>query len=280
MLATIAATSRPRYLLAVVAGIALALAAYIRSQFEFILTVQVFAACVLVVMAILGVLWKFFSIRAPNKSLICLVVVIISSQSSMLPWRIYHLIQEGSPKWVLTTDLLTLNSVRTDAELVAIDAGWLVRGGGNIVCNINPQTCGKLDQARSLFLRTFIVQPGDWLEYKARRMPTYWFAPIGTWTAVLDEPSWSDLVYNAISAVAIMASVTLVFTARSIRRDSAWLALSLFNMTLLIAYGAIVVFVHFEARYFYFPKFIGVVLFLISLAILFANRSSRTESAQ
>lgn len=277
MLASIAATSRPRYMFAILAGIALALAAYIRSQFEFILTVQMSVAGVLVVMAILGILRKFLGMPVPKKSLICLAVIILSTQASMLPWRIYHLIQEGNPKWVFTADLITLNSVRTDAELDAKGGSFVVRGGGNVVCNINPQTCGKLDQARSLFFRTFIEQPVDWLEYKARRMPVYWFAPIGTWTAVLAEPSWSDLVYNAISAVAIMASFTLVLTARSIRKDSAWLALSLFNMTLFIAYGAVLVFVHFEARYLYFPKFIGLVLFLIEGAVLLANRSSRKK---
>jgi hypothetical protein len=280
MLASIAATSRPRYMLAILAGIALALAAYIRSQFEFILSVQMSVACVLVVMAILGVLRKFLGIPVPKKSLICLVVIILSTQMSMLPWRIYHLIHDGSPRWVFTTDQVTRNSVRTDAELVANKRGFVVRGGGNVVCNINPQTCGKLDQARSLYFRTFAEQPGDWLEYKARRMPAYWFAPIGTWTDVRTEPGWSDIVFNTISAVAIIASFTLVLTARSIRKDEAWLALSLFNVTLFIAYGAILVFVHFEARYLYFPKFIGLVLFLIEGAILVAHRSAKKEIAQ
>jgi hypothetical protein len=118
-------------------------------------------------------------------------------------------------------------------------------------------------------------QPLRWLEYKARLMPDYWFAPVGNWTDVIAEPSGFDVIYNTIFSTFIISSFILLFLARPVREDSAWIMLALFSITLWAAYAAILVFAHFEVRYLYFPKFIGAVFFLVQLAMLWGNRFAR-----
>lgn len=280
MLASISAISRPSYLRAVAAGVALALSAYVRSQFEIILTVQAMVAAVLLLLALTGFLRRLPDVRVPTASLLCLLLIVVSTQSAMLPWRILNLLEDGTPRWVSTSVLEARNAVAYDDELTAAGGDFVVRGGGTVVCKVAPETCGKQEQAQSLFFRTFLAHPVEWIRYKASLLPTYWFAPVGDWASVGRESSPFDIAFNSTFALAIVTAFALAFASRRIRLSSSWIALVLFNGTLLLAHGAISVFVHFEARYLYFPKIMGTMLVLIEISILLAQWSTKDKPVQ
>lgn len=271
MLASVDAISRPNYTRAMIAGIALSLSAYIRSQFEVILSIQAIVALALLLLAVTGMLRRITAQSVNVAKLLCVVIIVLSAQGALLPWRIHNLHQRGTVQWVSTSAITARNSVMSDADLIAIGGGFVVLGGGNVACKVAPQTCGNLDHAQSLFYETFIQNPVEWLSYKASLMPKYWFAPIGSWVFVQHEASLSDIIYNSILAITICIASVMTWTSKSLRRHETWLAIALFNTTLFFSYGAIAVFVQFEARYLYFPKVIGIMLFLLEIAILTSN---------
>lgn len=275
VLASLSAVREPRYVLGVAAGLAFGLAAYFRSQFEFILSIQTLVVLFLLFLTFLGLPRKLLGLQISRGSMTCLVVIVLSTQISMLPWRVYHMIHEGTSKWVFTSDLIIGNAVKSDAELNAVGGNFVVRGGGNVVCHINPETCNNAELARSNFFQTFFNHPIKWLEYKMGFLPEYWFAPVGNWTDVIAKPTRLDLLYNILFGIFIATAVVLSLFARTIREDTAWIALLVFNVSLVAAYGAILMFAHLEVRYLYFPKFIGTVLFLVQFSMLWGHRSAR-----
>ncbi|MBO9186483.1 hypothetical protein ACQZ4Y_19530 [Rhizobium sp. L80/93] len=275
MLASFDAISQPSYPRATMAGIALSLSAYIRSQFELILMMQALVAVALLLLAVTGVLRRITAQPVDVAKLLCVFIIVTSAQAALVPWRVHNLVQRGTAQWVATSSLTARNSVMADADLSAIGGNFVVLGGGNVACKVAPQTCGNLDHAESLFIRTFIHYPIEWLSYKASLMPKYWFAPMGNWVMVKNEARLSDIIYNSILAFIIAIGFVMILTLKSLKRHETWIALVLFNFTLLLSYAAISAFVQFEARYLYFPKVAGIMLFLIEIAILGSSRSAK-----
>lgn len=273
VLAALSAENQQNYLRAVLAGICFALSAYFRSQFEFILLVFVVFSFAAFVIFMIPTIRRGFGLRRLVKSFTCLAVVIVISQAALLPWRMYHLVNHGSAKWVFTTDLVLQNSIKTDEQLNANFGSFVERGGGNVVCEINPSSCGRTEDARNLYFNTLLNQPIEWIAFKAALLPTYWFSPVGT------AHIFIQVGYNSILALFLLASAVMILFVKSIRQISAWISMFLIGGTVVAAYSAIFTLVHFEARYFYFLKFISPVFFMISLAFFTGSREGKKSAS-
>ena len=65
-----------------------------------------------------------------------------------------------------TVDIIATNSVMTTEYLESVNAGFVSAGGGNLICRIEPTTCGDTANAKRLFVKTFVNHPIEWYSLK------------------------------------------------------------------------------------------------------------------
>jgi len=253
---------------AVYAGLCLALSAYFRSQFEIILLALTGWGVLLIISVSLTSLRKVIEPKFALSVVKTIAIVLFIANAATVPWRAYHWIYQGNPSWVQTSELVFANSVMTSEQLNKKRGGFVVAGGGNLVCRIDPATCGDVMNAKMLFVKTFIEHPVEWYSLKFDVIREYWFSSIQNWTRVNVKSESVDIVTNGLIFVILIALVVLLFT-RKIKSHSLWILLIWFNASLFSAYTLILTVVHFEVRYFFFPKIVGLVMFLIVVGLYF-----------
>ncbi len=260
---------------AVYAGLCIALAAYFRSQFELILLALTGWGI------LLGGIIKLMHFREKidpelaKSAIKTMVVLLLVAHAATSPWRAYHWMNQGKPAWVLTSGLVFQNAIKTTDDLSAA-GGFVAAGGGNLVCRIDPTTCGDTVNAKASFIKVFMEHPIEWYSLKLDIIGKYWFSPLNySVAAPASQSTLLDLLTNGILLLALIVAVSLLF-ARKVRSHSSWITLMWFSAALLSAYLAIFTLAHFETRYFYFPKIAGVVMLLI-LACLYVRPMDKAE---
>lgn len=77
-----------------------------------------------------------------------------------------------------------------------------------------------------------------------------------------------DVTGNGLFLISLIALTGLLLT-RKVRSHGSWILLVWVNASLFSAYMLIFTVVHFEVRYFFFPKIVGLVMFLIVAGLYF-----------
>jgi hypothetical protein len=247
---------------AVYAGLCLALSAYFRSQFELIL-LALTGWGVLLIMAIK--LTRLRNSIEPElvKSVVkTIAITLLVAHAASIPWRAYHWINQGKPFWVATAAVMAENSVMTSVYLNSVHGEFVVEGAGNLVCRIEPTTCGDTVHAKQLFVKTFMAHPIEWYKLKSDVIGRYWFSSIKNWSNISAESTYVDIIINGLFLIMLIVLVSSFF-AKKIRSHGLWILLLWFNASLFSAYTLIFTLAHFEVRYFYFPKIAGIVMLLI-----------------
>nr|WP_314363989.1 hypothetical protein [uncultured Achromobacter sp.] len=261
--------AQPRKL-AIATGVSFGLAAYFRSQFELFVLGLTFW---------LLVAWLWSLLRAKHRSgkgrwMGIALTAIISAHVVMAPWRIYHQVTMGSPKWVYTDAISFSTSVTSRDQLLSQGGAFIVEGGGGLACRIDPTTCGRLDEAPRLFVRTLLTHPLEWHAIKFGLIGNYFFAsqqdmqrpgaPVTVW----------DTVTNAFFLIAIIVAL-LTGVALARRRSIYAPVLNWTNVTVVSAYYLIFIVHQYEVRYFYFGKLYATLITLIGLTLLFTRQKHR-----
>lgn len=259
---------------ALTAGLALALSAYFRSQFE---TLALFLTAGAIAMALLAAVWWIVTRRSPvpGATLMAALVAVVVAQLAMAPWRVHNYLESGRVSWVYTSDLIARNSLTPEQTLLELGARFVVRGGGHLACKLERSSCGS-DDSR-LFYVAFFKNMVPWLVEKAKLLPEYWLAPPvpKSLSAVLAEPTVPQAAANALLAGIILVGCWLVWRRRGAPDFAvqAW-----FHLSLYVALAGVYSLAHLEARYFYLPKIFGVVA-LITLLPLFRAESGNSDTS-
>jgi hypothetical protein len=259
-LESILALTNNCYKKAVWAGVFFALAAYFRSQFEIFIVAMSF-------WWVLGLFVNVISSLDYKQSLKTIALVLLFAHLTMSPWRAYHLWHDHSMKWVHTDSVTFGNSVRGDVELTKAGGGFVVEGGGNLVCRLDPSTCEQPVDAKKMFIKTFLKYPLKWLSIKAQIAPAYWFSSVENWTKVAVKPSWLDYFWNLLFLLFLVLSVVVLFL-KSVRKNSLWPVFLWLNFTVHSTYFLIFTVQQFEVRYFYFYKIFGLFILIAELTVL------------
>ena len=156
----------------------------------------------------------------------------------------------------------------TSEQLNNNHGGFVVAGGGNLVCRIDPTTCGDTANAKSLFIKTFISHPVEWYSLKFGVIGEYWFSSMDFTKNIPSKATSRDIIANGLFLIALIALAALLLT-RKVRYHGVWILLMWVNASLFSAYSLIFTVVHFEVRYFFFPKIVGLVMFLIVASLYF-----------
>jgi hypothetical protein len=245
------------------AGFFLALAAYFRSQFElYLLALSAWGIFIIVWLSV-RYLRSSDKANKPYTSshlIKTIALTIVVAHLLTAPWRMYHWIYRDSIKWVETSSLTFRNSVLQDDKLNSLGGGFVVSGGGNLTCRIDPSTCGRTDEAKTLFIRTLLNHPVEWYSLKLKLIAAYWFSSIENFVTVAKLPSLIDIFTNAIYLAALAGVIILLCMSR-MRQQRLWPLLLWINLAFFTTTGLVVSLVHFEIRYFYFPKIYGIIMF-------------------
>jgi hypothetical protein len=248
--------------LAIFSGLCLGLSAYFRSQFEIILLVLTLCGILLVI--IVALTRQRSSIEPSSFKIFIktLVGVLLVAHAVTIPWRIYHWTNNGTPTWVQTAKLTYRNSVMSSQYLKSINGDWVIEGGGNLVCRIDPSTCGDKKNAKKLFYRTFIRHPVQWYSLKFATIGRYWFSSIKNWGGVKYKATSVDIIINGLFLIGLIFLVFLSFT-RKVRSHISYFLVAWVDISLFSAYALIFSLAHFEVRYFYFPKIAAMTMLII-----------------
>lgn len=255
----------------VAAGICFALSAYFRSQFEVILLAL--TVCGILILACLLVDRRHL-INDPSfkkAAIKTIFVTLLTAHAATMPWRVYHLIHQGSPQWVFTSRYMMENSVMSSETLISNGGGFIVAGGGNMACLIDPTTCGDTKNATKLFWRTLLNHPVEWYSRKCGLLPSYWFSSVKNWSTVGMGPSRIDIVTNSLLLIALIISILFACFQRR-RGGIFWILLVWLCSALLLAYFMIITIAQLEVRYFYFPKIFGILMFVIVASLFFRRK--------
>ncbi len=253
---------------AVYAGLCLALSAYFRSQFEIILLAMTGWGVLFIIAITLTFLRKSIDPKFVAPIVKTIAIVLLTSHAVTAPWRAYHWIYQDNPSWVQTSDLVFANSVLTSEQLNNKGGEFVVAGGGNLVCRIVSTTCGDTTNAKSLFIKTFISHPIEWYSLKFGVIGAYWFSSIDFKKNSPSMGTSRDVTGNGLFLISLIALTGLLLT-RKVRSHGSWILLVWVNASLFSAYMLIFTVVHFEVRYFFFPKIVGLVMFLIVAGLYF-----------
>lgn len=231
---------------AVYAGICFALAAYFRSQYELILLALTGLAVPLIVLSIRserrgnGQAPYVFIIKSALASLVVAHVL-------MVPWRAYHYVAFGTPTWVFTSGLIARNSLTTDEDLLKIGGSFVINGGGDLACKLEPSYCGQTSSV--YFYKAFFKNFLSWYKAKISLLPSFWYQVTGRDGALF-------------STLCLLAMIGLLPLLVLCRRYVGWSLIAWITASFYGTFFVIFTLVHFEFRYFYLVKIFSLVSFL------------------
>ncbi|MGV2864423.1 hypothetical protein [Achromobacter sp. AGC39] len=252
------------------AGLLYALSAYFRSQYE----VFVMVATAVGVLAVVALAWRARKAKAPSirtDSLFSIKAILLAltvAHVLMVPWRMHSYATHGNFLWVQTSSLTVRTALSTDDALLAENGSFVINGGGNLACKLEPDYCGKND--RSLFLKAFFQNPVKWISAKLALARNYWNTfsyphnPLSAWFYAMDG------VANIVFLLCLLISLPLLWVVRGYR----WWAVLAWSVASLYGAAAVIfVLVHFESRYFYILKIFSFTTVMSMMAIWWRGSS-------
>jgi hypothetical protein len=250
---------------AIYSGILFALSAYFRSQFELLVLSFSILSIPLFIYQLL--IWKknkssngsvsqLFTIKA-------VILMLLVTHLLMLPWRIYHQIEGKNFAWVQTSKLVVINSLASSKSLLKHNGNWIIAGGGNLACQLEPTYCDKTE--KSLFYKAFAYNIVRWYELKAKKIKDFWYMPLVQTqhsNQINFVPNLFDFVSNTFFLILLISIFPLIIKLRKFPNSKMflWIATSFFG-----TYFVIFTFVQFETRYFFLPKIFTLLFFIILL---------------
>lgn len=262
------ATSKYPKSFAICSGVAFALSAYFRSQFE---TFFMMASVVLVFISLFFMAKRTFS--TVKQPLLILFIALLIFHGLTIPYRIYTYKRSGSLLWVRTSALLIRNNFYATDYLLQKGGAFVVNGAGNVACRVNEEACSRISsriinksiteiELKKEFIQTLTRHPVRWIYLKLQVVPRYWFSSIHRyWNfAEATQPNYPEgLVFLACFIISIAITIITL-------RNSYSLITFCLSTSICLAYTAIFIVAHFEVRYLFFFKFYFFVAAMLDLA--------------
>jgi hypothetical protein len=250
---------------AIAAGVCLAVSAYFRPYVE---TIVVVATILAIGLAALRCLPPIRRTVLPN-AVGCVLLVLMTAQLVMLPWRVHNVLDGamGVPAWTATFTVVAQNALTSRETLLAAGGRFVVDGGGDLACALEPVQCGKTDHPVERVLGVFVRHMPDWLGHKLSIVGSHWFAPLLYFSGLPDAPD-SDAVNLCANTIFLLLLISLPGLLYVARRHPAAPLLVLMTVAILASYAVILTLVQIEARYFNFLKFYVLVMGLVLTALV------------
>ncbi len=269
---------------AIIAGILFGLSAYFRSQFEMFFMIASFNFVFMGIGYFCYVKIKnrsapFILSKSVFKTLTpfsTIFIAIVMFHAVTMPYKIYGFIRTHNLLWVQTSNLMMQTNFATSEMLDKNGASFIRAGGGNIPCVIAPKVCAEVNkqialgglqssQLRNKIIGILLQHPEAYLSMKLKLLPAFWFNNMGTTT---QSAFYLANISNYIFILCFLFSFIWIFTAfRSpLTQINFWLSSSI-----VLAYGLIFIFAHYEERYFIFFKLYFFVMAIVAVVQLISR---------
>lgn len=252
---------RPRWVLYVGLGAGLAALAYLRIMWFYAVpaALGVLAVFVLVRIAVLAVRRRSATIVNDRRSYIEWAALGATFVALCIPWTIYGetALHPGNYSWS-QGDYQWSQEWMSDDYLKSVGGGFLVSGGVNWPCNLDPEKCKLIadqefatstpygGQAPNTFvqfehdsLKVAIAQPGRFIVNRTDVMVRTWLSSPGGAVGAMD-----NLVFGGLTLVAFFAALVILIWQSAKQRLAA-----VFMFLIIGANIGIVWLTHFETRY-------------------------------
>ncbi len=261
-------------------------AAFIRVIFDFFITIFfiiyiIYIAYFLIKNNRLKInqnLSKFFLCKKP------LLILLLLYEVSTFPYRLAMLHYHDNFA-LNNANFVWTNNWMPDEYLASFNAGWLIAGGANISCHIDPVTCSEIynyenstpnpyqnyDKFRFykyLTYKNLIMHPFVWVKYKFKIFIKYWFAVPPD---VADANSFSFINLPLFFGLIFILAKSMIALGRVKYYYNNPNCIELFMLDFALPMAIIIGFIfpslltHLEVRYLYLPKCFIYFLILLSL---------------
>lgn len=266
----------------ILAGLLFALAGYFRASFE--ITFHPIAMAGFFLISVNFFINKYIRIKDKNNidyiSFIRVFIIIVTVFYSLtIPYRIKNYISYNRASWDFTDYYFEYPWMQSSEY--SQDQGFVLNGGGNIACRVDPVRCADFEQRRKregrssitipeykeAFFQTLIARPIAWFNKKTPYFTKFWFSRPTFGQPVVDS-FWPGIITAIFVLLTLTLSIFLFFSA-GIFWPLAFSTGYLGGSTLLIYL------VHIEARYMYLFQVMSPVLFIITVAPLMVTRRNK-----
>lgn len=279
--------------LAIIAGVALAASAYFRAQTELLMTA---VALLLLALAILLVfverkalfvrrwqvpeprrVWAVLTGSHVGRAVSILILALVSFHVLCLPWRLYHLQNDGHIRWI-SADYYWKKQWRTKEDASA----WFHAAGGLTPCYVNPKTCAKFAD-KSKKQRRILVRNGTYFKETVKTLlkhpvkwATYKFPFVrNSWLQSKSKLRTQNLI---ILYGGLIALIMMIYSYFAIGPTRMKLFVAGIMVTNIGFNAALFTLLHTEERYLYPMKFL--MLFSLILAIAYFRQREEPERAR
>ena len=292
-----AKSHRKRLLMSIISGLLMACAALTRVTYEFV-------GNFLLIGSMLALFVKLFvevsrqikaktmcsSNLASNLKIVIrsyagyILIAAIVFQIALVPYKLYYM--SLTSEYALTSKSSYIWTLQwmTDQRLVEVGASWVSDGLGGMACRVEPDLCKsinafedstktpfgdgrKFGEYRRLALKAFFFNPYKWMKIKLSRFHFYWCV-----TTPGEKIGLSTLLNNGLKGLANLALLffSMFILTISILRFVNYRAIAMSYYYLAFLGGCLLplFIIHYEARYFYPIKMVGVIFTLSLISVI------------
>lgn len=273
----VATQSKITIVRAALLGMLLAIAVYIRAQFDLIFHALMVLSLLLIMAGLI------FKRNVPSNLVLSLVVIVVVFQGLVLPYKAY-MASHGHGMAMANVSYVFGNLWKKESWLIANGAGFFTGGGGHSMCAVDAATCQAFEEriARGETIRpdeykkaAFNVALSQPLALLSFKWPYFWENWKRNNIGSGEDTDWSR-GFNAVLFLAIF--VTAI--GRCIQNRKQGLIETAYFLAFAAGATVFCFIVHFEARYLLPVKLLGVVwaiVFATSLLSQFlGNKEARS----
>ena len=276
-----AKSHRKKLLMSIVSGLLMACAALTRVTYEFVgnflLIGSMLALFVKVARLIKAKTMCPGNLKIIIRSQVGYILIAATVFSiALIPYKLHYKSLTGEYALTAKSSYIWMLQWMTDQELVEIGAGWVSAGLGGMACRVEPDLCKSINalasskkpdfnrarkyhEYRTLALKAFFFNPYKWMKIKLSRFHLYWFS----------NTSIPSNVFKGLANIALLFFSMFILTIQLLRFvNYKAIVMSYYYLAFLGGCLLPLFIIHYEARYFYPIKMVGIIFTLTLISVI------------
>lgn len=297
-----AKSHRTRLLMSIISGLLMACAALTRVTYELVGNFLLIGS-MLALFVKVSRLIKAKAMYPGNLKIVIrsqagyILIAAIVFSIALIPYKLHYMSLTGEYALTAKSSHIWVLQWMTDERLVeaAGGHGFISAGLGGMACRVEPDVCKsinafenstktpfhnarKFDDYRRLALKTFFFNPYKWMKIKLSRFHLYWFPNlIFTPPGKIELLSYLNIGFRSLANLALLFFSVFILTIQFLRFvNYRAIVMSYYYLAFLGGCLLPLFIIHYEARYFYPIKMVGIIftLSLISLIPKFSEEKN------
>ena len=273
-----AKSHRKMLLMSIISGLFMACAALTRVTYEFVGNFLLIGSMLALFVVKLSRLIKAKTMCPGNLKIVIrfwagyILIAAIVFSIALIPYKLYYKSLTGEYNLTAKSSYIWALQWMSDQRLIEHGGGWVSDGLGGMACRVEPDLCktidafenstktpfnnGRYDEYRRLALKAFFFNPYKWMKIKLSRFHVYWFIGSNNWL--------KGLVNLALLFFSVFIFITQFLRFVNYRA----IVMSYYYLAFLGGCLLPLFIIHYEARYFYPIKMVGIIFTLSLISVM------------